>query len=104
MPYLEGARAAAEAGYVSGGASRNLDWVRPHTDLDGVDDVTALLLADPQTSGGLLVAGEVEGGTVIGNSPARRPRSPRDDHGISRPSDHRPVITQRSLAEAQCRG
>jgi selenide,water dikinase len=66
VPYLDGARAAVEAGFVSGGARRNLDWVRPHTDLDGVDHVSALLLADPQTSGGLLVAGEVEGGTVIG--------------------------------------
>jgi selenide,water dikinase len=67
VPYLDGARAAAEEGYVSGGARRNLDWVRPHTRLDGVDEITALLLADPQTSGGLLVAGEVEGGTVIGH-------------------------------------
>ena len=66
VPYLDGARAAAEAGFVSGGARRNLDWVRPHTDLDDIDDLTALLLADPQTSGGLLVAGEVPGGTVIG--------------------------------------
>jgi selenide,water dikinase len=66
VPYLEGSRASAEAGFVSGGARRNLDWVRPHCALDHVDQVTAVLLADPQTSGGLLVAGEIDGGTVIG--------------------------------------
>lgn len=76
VPYLDGAWAAAEAGFVSGGAKRNLAWVRPHTDLAAVDDLTALLLADPQTSGGLLVAGEIPGGTVIGElvPPAGRPR------------------------------
>jgi selenide,water dikinase len=40
--------------------------VRPHVDLDGVDDDLALLLADAQTSGGLLLAGEVSGAPVIG--------------------------------------
>ena len=77
VPYLEGARAAAEAGFVSGGATRNLDWVRPHTDLAAVDEITALLLADPQTSGGLLVAGEVDGGTVVGELVARAGDAPR---------------------------
>ena len=45
---------------------RNLDWVRPHTDLSAVDEDEALLLADAQTSGGLLLAGEVPGAPVIG--------------------------------------
>ena len=53
-------------GYVSGGTRRNLDWVRPHTDLSAVSEDEALLLADAQTSGGLLLAGEMPGGTVIG--------------------------------------
>jgi selenide, water dikinase len=64
--YLDGAREAASAGYVSGGTRRNLDWVRPHTRFDHVDDTEALLLADAQTSGGLLVAGELPGRPVIG--------------------------------------
>ncbi|WP_405764479.1 selenide, water dikinase SelD [Actinacidiphila glaucinigra] len=66
VPYLDGAREAAEAGYVSGGTRRNLAWVAPHTDFGGADELTRLLLADAQTSGGLLVAGEVPGAPVVG--------------------------------------
>jgi len=66
VPYLDGAREAALAGYVSGGTRRNLEWVRPHTDLSGIDETEALLLADAQTSGGLLVAGEIPGAPVVG--------------------------------------
>lgn len=65
VPYLEGAREALRDGFVSGGTRRNLDWVRPHLKSDvGEDEL--LLLADAQTSGGLLVAGEVPGAPVIG--------------------------------------
>ena len=66
VPYLSGARAALASGFVSGGTRRNLDWVRPHTDLSAVSEDEALLLADAQTSGGLLLAGEVPGAPVIG--------------------------------------
>jgi selenide,water dikinase len=63
--YLDGARQAAAEGFISGGTRRNLDWVRPHASI-GVDETEALLLADAQTSGGLLVAGELPGHPVIG--------------------------------------
>ncbi|WP_163509633.1 selenide, water dikinase SelD [Fodinicola acaciae] len=66
IPYLSGAREALADGFVSGGTRRNLDWVRPHVDLSTVDESEALLLADAQTSGGLLLAGEVPGAPVIG--------------------------------------
>ncbi len=66
VPYLAGARAALAEGHVSGGTRRNLDWVRPHADLAAVSEDEALLLADAQTSGGLLLAGEVPGAPVIG--------------------------------------
>jgi selenide,water dikinase len=66
VPYLDDARRALADGYVSGGTRRNLDWVRPHTDSGPVPDDELLLLADAQTSGGLLVAGEVPGYPVIG--------------------------------------
>jgi selenide,water dikinase len=66
VPYLEGARESLAEGYVSGGSRRNLDWVRPHLRSElGEDEL--LLLADAQTSGGLLVAGELPGHPVIGH-------------------------------------
>jgi selenide,water dikinase len=66
VPYLDGAREALAAGYVSGGTRRNLEWVAPHVDLSAIDADEALLLADAQTSGGLLIAGEIPGAPVIG--------------------------------------
>ncbi|MBM9469346.1 selenide, water dikinase SelD [Nakamurella leprariae] len=67
VPFLDGARQAARDGFVSGGTRRNLDWVAPHTEFGaGVDELDRLLLADAQTSGGLLVAGEIPGAPVIG--------------------------------------
>ena len=63
---MDGAREALTAGYVSGGTRRNLDWVAPHVDLTADHEAEALLLADAQTSGGLLIAGEIPGAPVIG--------------------------------------
>jgi selenide,water dikinase len=71
VPYLDGAREALRDGYVSGGTRRNLDWVRPHLSSQ-VDEEALLLLADAQTSGGLLVVGEVPGAPVVGEVVARR--------------------------------
>jgi selenide,water dikinase len=72
VPYLAGARESAYDGFVSGGTRRNLDWVRPHLDSGAYDDTEQLLLADAQTSGGLLLAGEISGAPVIGEFvPAR---------------------------------
>jgi selenide,water dikinase len=73
VPYLEGAREAVRDGFVSGGTRRNLDWVGPHVDWRGVAESDRLLLADAQTSGGLLLAGEVPGGVVIGELIDERP-------------------------------
>jgi selenide, water dikinase len=65
VPYLEGAREALRDGFVSGGTRRNLQWVRPQLDSAlGQDEL--LLLADAQTSGGLLVVGEVPGAPIVG--------------------------------------
>jgi selenide,water dikinase len=71
VPYLEDARQALAEGHVSGGTRRNLDWVRPHL-MASVEESELLLLADAQTSGGLLVAGEVPGAPVIGELVPRR--------------------------------
>ncbi|MEP9383035.1 selenide, water dikinase SelD [Nocardioides sp. KR10-350] len=65
VPYLEAARPSYAAGYVPGGSRRNLDWVRPYVE-SAVSEDELVLLADAQTSGGLLVAGEVPGYPVIG--------------------------------------
>ncbi|WP_298443731.1 selenide, water dikinase SelD [Gordonia sp. (in: high G+C Gram-positive bacteria)] len=68
VPVLEGAREALRDGFVSGGTQRNLDWVAPHLSAGaGISEDDLLLLADAQTSGGLLVAGEVPGYPVIGH-------------------------------------
>jgi selenide,water dikinase len=75
VPYLAGAREALAAGYVSGGTRRNLDWVAPHADLSRVGEADALLLADAQTSGGLLIAGEIPGAPVIGELVPRGPHT-----------------------------
>jgi selenide, water dikinase len=72
VPYLDGAREALAGGFVSGGTRRNLDWVRPHLDAGTISEDELLLLADAQTSGGLLVAGEIPGHPVVGELiPAR---------------------------------
>ena len=71
VPYLDGARAALAGGFVSGGTRRNLDWVRAHLDTSADED-ELLLLADAQTSGGLLVVGELPGYPVVGELLAPR--------------------------------
>jgi selenide,water dikinase len=75
VPYLDGARDALRDGYVSGGTRRNLDWVRPHLEA-GVSEDELLLLADAQTSGGLLVVGEIPLAPVIGEV------TPAGDHAL----------------------
>ena len=69
VPYLDGAREALRDGFVSGGTRRNLDWVRPSLS-SSVGEDELLLLADAQTSGGLLVVGEVPGCPVVGEGVA----------------------------------
>ena len=72
VPLIEGAAQALREGYVPGGSRRNLDWVRPHLDPGEVTEDELLMLADAQTSGGLLIAGEIPGAPVIGEL---RPRA-----------------------------
>ena len=54
VPVLDGARELAEAGMMPGGSRRNLAWVDDRLDRGGHDGLEVLLLADAQTSGGLL--------------------------------------------------
>ena len=66
VPLIEGAEQAVRGGYIPGGSRRNLDWVAPHADFGALAEEDLLLLADAQTSGGLLIAGEIPGAPVIG--------------------------------------
>ncbi|OYO11594.1 selenide, water dikinase SelD [Enemella evansiae] len=65
VPVLAGARESLAEGFVPGGSRRNLDWVAPHLSSD-LGEEELILLADAQTSGGLLLAGEIPGAPVIG--------------------------------------
>lgn len=55
LPVMAGALASIAGGAVPGAVGRNLAHYGPHTRFD-VDDVMQKLVADPQTSGGLLLA------------------------------------------------
>ena len=69
VPLIDGAAEALRDGYVSGGTRRNLEWVKEHVRASsGIDEDDLLLLADAQTSGGLLVIGEVPGYPIIGET------------------------------------
>ena len=57
---------------MSGGTRRNLQWVIADLDDRASNERDLLLLADAQTSGGLLVAGELPGAPVIGELVPRR--------------------------------
>lgn len=57
IPLLPGAKQLAEDGYISGGTARNTEAVKSSVNIDdGITDVEFALLADAQTSGGLLIS------------------------------------------------
>ena len=57
LPFIEGAVALAESGVAPGGTHRNLQSLEGDVSWDGaISDVEKILLADAQTSGGLLIS------------------------------------------------
>jgi selenide,water dikinase len=57
VPIIHGARGLAGTGAVATGTARNLEWLQDKVEWGtGIDEVTQILLADAQTSGGLLIA------------------------------------------------
>ena len=70
LPVIHGARSLIVEGFAPGGTQRNLDFVGEA--LEGGSEPERLLVADPQTSGGLLIAcprehaGLIHDGVVIG--------------------------------------
>jgi selenide, water dikinase len=55
VPVLDGTRQMAAEGVLPGGSRRNLEWVGEKLDRGVTDDVSVAVLADAQTSGGLLI-------------------------------------------------
>jgi selenide,water dikinase len=58
VPVLPGVPDLVVEGLVPGGTRRNLAWVQERVEADGVDDDVIVVLADAQTSGGLLFGAE----------------------------------------------
>lgn len=57
VPAIIGARELAKDGVVPGGTRRNLEWIEENLQIGaGVDELDVTLLADAQTSGGLIFA------------------------------------------------
>lgn len=56
VPMIEGARQLIDLGAVAGGTQRNHEWVDPHIEWGDHPLATQFLLADAQTSGGLVLA------------------------------------------------
>jgi len=57
IPVLDGAVELAEMGIIPAGAYRNMDYVKGHLRVAaGVRQVFVDLIADPQSSGGLLIS------------------------------------------------
>jgi selenide,water dikinase len=65
VPYLDGAVELAAEGMIPGGSRRNLDWIDDRLDPGAHDELTRLLLADAQTSGGLLVGVPAGAGATV---------------------------------------
>jgi selenide, water dikinase len=66
VPFLPQVRDLAAAGHIPGGTRRNLDAVAGSTIFaEGIPVLDRLLLADAQTSGGLLVAIRAEAGPAL---------------------------------------
>ena len=57
IPLISGARECAEQGSVPGGSEANRLYVMPYLKIgEGISEIDVVLLADAQTSGGLLIA------------------------------------------------
>ncbi|MDP8971072.1 MAG: AIR synthase-related protein, partial [Actinomycetota bacterium] len=64
VPILSGVPELAADGLVPGGSRRNLAWARERLESGDVDEATMTLLADAQTSGGLLFGARHEAATA----------------------------------------
>jgi len=88
VPVLDGIRELAAEGFVPGGTRRNLAWAGEMLDPGDADELTTLLLADAQTSGGLL----------FGAEPARAAQAV----AALEASGHRAAVVGRAVTGAGC--
>jgi selenide,water dikinase len=69
VPRLVGVRRLAEQGHIAGGTRRNLQAASETTEFDAaLDEIERLILADAQTSGGLLLAVRPEAAAALVNA------------------------------------
>jgi selenide,water dikinase len=68
VPVLDGVRELAADGIVPGGSKRNLAFVEPVVDRGDCDDVTVTVLADAQTSGGLVFGADPDAADEVAAS------------------------------------
>jgi selenide,water dikinase len=68
VPFIPGAADLAARGFVPSGTRSNHDFVAPTTSWGDLSDVEQLLLADAQTSGGLLIAVPEERSEALGEA------------------------------------
>ncbi len=71
VPVIDGVRELMSAGMVAGGTQRNHAFVAPDVDWNGLAEQEQLLLADAQTSGGLLVSVAAEAADAFVDALAR---------------------------------
>ena len=97
VPAIEGAKEALADGFIPGGSRRNLDWVRPHLSVESetISEEDLIFLADAQTSGGLLVIGEVPGYPVIGRTVERGVEPTGEGNGGSGTGENTAYISVR---------
>jgi selenide,water dikinase len=58
VPVLPGVPELVAQGMAPGGTRRNMAWIGERLEVDGADEAAVTVLADPQTSGGLLFGAE----------------------------------------------
>ena len=69
LPLIQGAFELAQKGFVPGGTKRNLDFVSPDVNFsDNIAQEEKYLMADAQTSGGLLISVPREKAETLQNS------------------------------------
>lgn len=72
VPFLEGVRELAGSGMIPGGTRSNVEFVDRPVDWGELDDLERLMLADAQTSGGLLIAVAPDGADSLEGALHRR--------------------------------